>query len=80
VQEQKREKIHWAYETHLRETIENIDSGNINYPKDLANWFPIQFTKYVQSLGYDGVLAIEGGEGEIGEHDTYLIFDPENIK
>lgn len=79
VREQKRENIDWAYEQNIKDTIENIDSGKINHPKDLIDHFPRQFTKYAQSLGYDGVLAIEGGEGAIGDHDTYLIFDPEKL-
>lgn len=39
------------------------------------------FTDYMQSLGYDGLITYEGGEGkEVGNHDTYLIFDPEKVK
>jgi hypothetical protein len=36
------------------------------------------FTRYLRSLGYDGIVAYEGGEGSyVGRHDTYVLFDPE---
>jgi len=39
------------------------------------------FSEYVQSLGYDGLITIEGGESKHTEnHDTYLIFNPEKVK
>ena len=39
------------------------------------------FTDYLQGLGYDGLKAFEGGEGEdVGEHETYLIFNPRKVK
>lgn len=80
IEERKRKDLKYYYEDLLDRKIEEISSGKIHYPKEIAHQMPDLFAKYVQSLGYDGVLAIEGGEGEIGEHDTYLIFDPENIK
>ena len=37
-------------------------------------------TQIVQKEGFDGLIAIEGGEGdEIGEHDSYVIFNPDNV-
>lgn len=46
------------------------------------------FTDYVRNLGYDGLIAFEGGEGyevdgewqNIGDHDSYVIFDPDKVK
>jgi hypothetical protein len=39
------------------------------------------FKKYIQGLGYDGLIGLEGGEGDdIGNHETYLIFDPSKAK
>jgi hypothetical protein len=43
-------------------------------------YFSSYFGKYVQSLGYDGIIAYEGGEGShVGNHDTYLVFNPDKI-
>lgn len=40
-----------------------------------------QFREFVKSIGYDGLITIEGGEsGMIKNHDTYVIFDPEKVK
>jgi hypothetical protein len=39
------------------------------------------FSEYVQSLGYDGLITIEGGESKHTEdHDTYLVFNPEKVQ
>jgi|GEM_PF-1413592 len=44
------------------------------------NYFSKSFGEYVASLGYDGIVAIEGGEGnDVRNHDTYLIFDPNKV-
>lgn len=38
-------------------------------------------SEYLESLGYDGLKTIEGGEPpHVGPHDTYLIFDPTKVK
>ena len=40
------------------------------------------FTEYVQSMGYDGVIAYEGGEDNnlfLEDHDTYVVFDPNRV-
>lgn len=40
-----------------------------------------QFRDYLQSEGYDGVLAYEHGEGKaVGTHDSYVVFDPKKLK
>lgn len=38
------------------------------------------FNQYAESLGYDGIIAYEGGERNIGKHDSYVIFHPEKFK
>ncbi|MDE1856858.1 MAG: hypothetical protein KGH98_02110 [Candidatus Micrarchaeota archaeon] len=47
------------------------------------------FTAFLKGIGYDGLIGKEGGEGQyspsnpsegIGTHETYLIFDPKNVK
>lgn len=38
------------------------------------------FTDYCKSLGYDGLITLEGGNAPFtGNHDTYLIFDPSKV-
>lgn len=44
------------------------------------------FTNFVEQIGYDGVVTLEGGEGDasdesgfIGNHDTYVLFDPTKV-
>ncbi len=67
---------------NIKKVITNInagkvDSGNI---RDATYDQPDLFREYVKNLGYDGLIAIEGGEGGIGNHDSYVIFDAEKIK
>jgi hypothetical protein len=39
------------------------------------------FTEFVTGLGYDGVIAHEGGEGGYtGEHDSWVILDPSKAR
>ena len=38
------------------------------------------FSEYVASLGYDGLIAIEGGEAHESNHDSYVVFDPSKVK
>jgi hypothetical protein len=41
----------------------------------------LDFSEYVKTLGYDGLITYEGGEGEEAEeHDTFVIFDPEKAR
>lgn len=81
-QERQKEGLPWSREAVLDNAIEKIRSsavtaGNL---RDVGFAHGRLFTDYIQSLGYDGLIALEGGEGEdIGNHDTYLIFDPEKV-
>lgn len=51
-----------------------IGAGNL---REATFSFGKKFSEYIRGLGYDGLIAYEGGEGDdIGFHDTYLIFDP----
>lgn len=76
-----REDTTWWVAGAINTSIEAIDAGKITTGrlKEVVGSHGELFTQYVQSLGYDGVIALEGGEGEIGNHDTYLIFDPDKI-
>jgi glutaredoxin-like protein NrdH len=37
------------------------------------------FSDHLRTQGYAGLLTVEGGEADIGNHRTYLIFDPADI-
>ncbi len=62
--------------------IEKIDEGIIRagVVKEMAQTNGELFSNYIKSLGYEGLIALEGGEDGNGNHDTYLIFDPDKIK
>ncbi len=67
----------------LEVAIEKIDSGKVaaGNLRDVTFSTGRLFSDYCQTLGYGGLITFEGGEGdEIGNHDTYLIFDPSRIK
>jgi len=69
------------YAVVLRKVINDIDSGKIRYLKEAAHQAGTAFSDYVKSLGYEGLVALEGGEGvEVGNHDSYVIFSPEKAK
>lgn len=80
--ELQKEGLPWSKESVLDNAIEKIRSnavtaGNL---REVGSAHGRLFTDYIQSLGYDGIIALEGGEGQdIGNHDTYLIFDPEKV-
>lgn len=79
----KESDLKWNYEIILQKAIEAINAEKINAENLREVTFSIgqMFSDYVKSLGYEGLIALEGGEGEdIGNHDTYLIFDSEKIK
>lgn len=82
-QERQRRDLDWVEEGTLDEAIQKIKDGKINAGnlREVTFSHGKLFTDYIRSLGYDGLIATEGGEGDdIGIHDTYLIFDPKNIK
>ncbi|HJV33200.1 MAG TPA: hypothetical protein VJ694_04195 [Patescibacteria group bacterium] len=73
----------WNAQEIVMNALEAIGSGKIGAGnlRDIAFSFGKDFSVYVRSLGYEGLIAIEGGEGDdIGQHDTYLIFDPKKAK
>lgn len=79
----KQQNITWVLESTLLNAIDNINSGKINAGNIREATFGTGklFSEYISSLGYDGLIALEGGEGEdIGEHDTYLIFEPKKAR
>jgi hypothetical protein len=53
--------------------IKKITPGTL---RDIAKTEPQLFTSFLQGEGYEGLVCFEGGEGDIGFHDTWLLFDP----
>lgn len=66
----------------LLRTIEDIDKGRVRpgTVKLAAQRCDQLFSDHLRGRGFDGVLALEGGEGEIGNHLTYLVFDPAKVR
>lgn len=79
----KESNLSWYFEESLRRVIDKINSDEIGPGnlREVAFSTGTMFSNYVKSIGYDGLIAFEGGEGDdIGNHDTYLIFDPDKVK
>lgn len=75
--------LKWSYEAVLQRAVEAISAGKVGAGNLREVTFSTgqMFSDYVKSLGYEGLVTLEGGEGEdIENHDTYLIFDPEKAK
>jgi len=83
VEKVKDDKLPWYYKEQLQKAIDGIKAGIIGFKNLREATFSTGkfFSNYIKSLGYDGLIALEGGEGnDVGDHDTYLIFDPEKVK
>lgn len=74
--------VQWSYQETLRRSIDAINQGRVGSGnlREAVFAHTDKFTEYLESLGYDGLVTFEGGEGDIGNHDTYLIFDPKKVK
>jgi hypothetical protein len=75
--------LKWNYEAVLQKAIEAINAGKVGSGnlRDITFSTGQMFSDYVKSLGYEGLVTFEGGEGDdVGSHDTYLVFDPEKVK
>ena len=81
-EELKKPDLKWFVQGALERTIETINSGKVRAGnlKEVAQTNGKLFSDYINSLGYEGLITLEGGEGGNGNHDTYLIFDPERAK
>lgn len=76
-------KLDWASETALQTTLQNLTSDKIksNRLRALRPLLGRDFVEYCQSLGYDGLIALDGEEGiGIGHPETYLIFDQGKVR
>jgi len=80
--ELKKPDLKWFIQGSLERTIETINSGKVGAGnlKEIAQSNGQLFSDYIKSLGYEGLITFEGGEGGNGNHDTYLIFDPDKVK
>lgn len=78
------ETVKWWTEEKLRQTIELIDRRKYRGPKDILFSYGHIAREALMDLGYDGLRAMEGGEGghgiTIGNHDSYVIFDPKKAR
>lgn len=55
---------------------EAIQSNSYKALKDITWNHQDLVTQIIKGQGFDGLIAIEGGEGEeIGNHDSYVVFD-----
>lgn len=69
--------LHWYDEEAIRKTLEKIRTNSYRGLKDIAFNHTALVSKIIKDRGFDGLIAIEGGEGENGKnHDSYIIFDP----
>lgn len=79
----KPEKWSWeGWGEVLEDVVEKINSGKVGAGnlKEVAQRTGSMFSNYVKSLGYEGLITFEGGEGGNGSHDTYLIFNGDRVK
>lgn len=82
-QQQTRDGGPWYWTGALRQMIDEIDSGRgvqVGAVKLVTQRSGELFTGYLEGRGFDGVVALEGGEGELGGHHSYLLFDPAKLR
>lgn len=80
------EKLNWMVHSSIIEALQEIQNGvSLRNIQKLSGYAMAGvFTCFVKEQGYDGVVTFEGGEGHeddvathTGEHDTYVIFNPD---
>ncbi len=77
------ENLNWLKEIAVRTAIENINPEKIKsgHLSEFVTSLGLNFKEYCQLLGYEGLIALEGGEGTgVNHHNTYIIFDPTKVK
>jgi len=75
--------LKWYELETIARSVQAIENGRIHAGnlREVTFNYTKTFSEYLKGLGYDGLVAIEGGEGdEIGRHDSYVIFNPEKAK
>lgn len=77
-----RPDLKWNYKVALQNALIAIESGIITAGnlREVTFSHGELFSRYIQSLGYEGLITFEGGEGNhVGSHDTYLIFEADRV-
>lgn len=83
IEKLKEPDLKWNVQGVLQKAVEAITSGKVGSGNLREVTFSTgqMFSDYCKSLGYEGLMTFEGGEGDdVSNHDTYLIFDPEKAK
>lgn len=81
LEEVKKPNLPYYAKRAMQETLEKINTHSYRSEKDLMWSHPDLSTEIVRSEGFDGLIAYEGGEGdEVGNHDSFVIFDPSKAK
>lgn len=84
--EEIKKKLNLMVNNSIIEALREIQSGISlrNIQKISGYAMAGVFTDFVKEQGYDGLVTLEGGEGYeddaltyTGDHDTYVIFNPE---
>lgn len=72
----------WYWITTLERLMEMIDTGiaTRGQIKHATQQSGELFSKYLAEQGFDGVYAFEGGEGSIGNHPSFVLFDPDKAR
>ena len=72
--------LNWLQREIIQGTIDKIvknDYISLNY---LVRGHQNTVTNLLRERGFDGLIALEGGEGEETKvHDSYVVFDPEKV-
>ena len=82
LQQKEKNSDNWLSEVIFRRALEAISNGQVRSGTvaNATHGNAQLFTEYLSSLGYDGLIALEGGEGKVGDHDSYVVFNPEKVK
>lgn len=67
-------------EKAIKELIEKIDDNSFKHLRDLTFAWGDLVSKTLSSLGYNGLISIEGEPPQIDFHDSVVIFNPQNVK
>ncbi|WP_194838454.1 hypothetical protein [Nocardia sp. XZ_19_369] len=82
LQREKGEDGPW-YWMRMQQMIEEIDSGRgvrVGYLRAVTHRSGTEFSNYLQGKGFDGLLAVEGGEGSMSAHHSCVVFDPSKVQ
>lgn len=71
-----------AKEAAVDQALLNINTNSIRGLRDITFSFGDLVRETLKREGFDGLIIEEGGEGrgEIGNHDSYVIFNPQDVR